>query len=233
MVGPVDYTAAGLSERAETQVADFMRRVYAWMCVGLLVTAAVAWLTASTPPVVELLATNRLVFWGIVIAELALVWYTTARIDVLAPATAGGLFLLYSALNGVTLSFILLAFTGAKLAGAFAISAGMFAGMAIFGYVTRRSLEGLGQFAFMGLIGLIVASVVNWFLKSDALNFVLSVVGVIVFAGLTAWDMQRLKRMALATEAGPTASFAVVGALSLYLDFINLFLSILRFTDRR
>ena len=233
MVGPVDYTATGLGERAEARVADFLRRVYAWMCVGLLVTAAGAYLTAATPPLIQLLASNRLVFWGIVIAELALVWYTTARIAVLAPATAGALFLLYSGLNGLTLSFILLAFTGAKLAGAFAISAAMFAAMAIFGFVTRRSLEGLGQFAFMGLIGLIVASVVNLFLKSDALDFVLSVVGVIVFAGLTAWDMQRLKGMALATETGPRESFAVVGALSLYLDFINLFLSILRFTDRR
>jgi FtsH-binding integral membrane protein len=233
MVGPIDYTAPGLGERAEAQVAGFMRRVYAWMCVGLLVTAAIAYLTAATPSVVQLLATNRLLFWGIVVAELMLVWFTTARIDTLAPATAGGLFLAYSGLNGVTLSFILLAFTGARLASAFAISAAMFAGMAVFGFVTRRSLEGLGQFAFMGLIGLIVASVVNWFLKSDALNFVLSVVGVIVFAGLTAWDMQRLKRMALATETGPTGSYAVVGALSLYLDFINLFLSILRFTDRR
>ena len=233
MVGPIDYTATGLGERAEARIADFLRRVYGWMCVGLLVTAAVAYFTAATPPLVQLLAANRLVFWGIVIAELALVWYTTARIESLAPAVAGGLFLLYSALNGLTLSFIVLAFTGATLASAFAISAAMFAGMAVFGFVTRRSLDGLGQFAFMGLIGLIVAGVVNWFLKSAALDFVLSVVGVIVFAGLTAWDMQRLKRMALVTETGPMGSYAVVGALSLYLDFINLFLSILRFTDRR
>jgi FtsH-binding integral membrane protein len=233
MVGPIDYTAPGLGERADARVADFLRRVYGWMCVGLLVTAGVAYLTASTPPLVQLLASNRILFWGILFAELALVWYTSARISVLTPAAAGGLFLLYSALNGVTMSFILLAFTGAKLAGAFAISAGMFAALAVFGLVTKRSLDGLGQFAFMGLIGLIIASVVNWFLRSDALDFVLSVVGVIVFAGLTAWDMQRLKRFALATEGGPAASFAVVGALSLYLDFINLFLSILRFTDRR
>jgi FtsH-binding integral membrane protein len=233
MVGPIDYTAPGLGEQAEARVADFLRRVYGWMCVGLLVTAGIAYLTASTPPLVQLLVSNRILFWGILFAELALVWYTSARIGVLGPAAAGGLFLLYSALNGVTMSFILLAFTGAKLAGAFAVSAGMFAALAVFGLVTRRSLDGLGQFAFMGLIGLIVASVVNWFLRSDALDFVLSVVGVIVFAGLTAWDMQRLKRLALATEGGPAASFAVVGALSLYLDFINLFLSILRFTDRR
>jgi FtsH-binding integral membrane protein len=233
MVGPIDYTAPGLGERAEARVADFLRRVYGWMCVGLLVTAGVAYLTASTPALVQLLASNRILFWGILFAELALVWYTSARISVLTPAAASGLFLLYSALNGVTMSFILLAFTGAKLAGAFAISAGMFAALAVFGLVTKRSLDGLGQFAFMGLIGLIIASVVNWFLRSDALDFVLSVVGVIVFAGLTAWDMQRLKRFALATEGGPAASFAVVGALSLYLDFINLFLSILRFTDRR
>lgn len=233
MTGPVDYTSARLGDRADARVADFLRRVYGWMCLGLLVTAGVAYFTASTPPLLQALASNRLLFWGIAIAELGLVWYASARINVLSAEAAGGLFLLYSALNGLTLSFILVLFTGARLAGAFVISAGMFAAMAIFGVVTRRSLQGVAQFAFMGLVGLILASIVNWFLKSDALDFVLSVVGVIVFAGLTAWDMQRLKRMALATEGGPAGAYAVGGALSLYLDFINLFLSILRFSNRR
>jgi len=233
MTGPVDYTSARLGDRADARVADFLRRVYGWMCLGLLVTAGVAYFTASTPPLFQALASNRLLFWGIAIAELGLVWYASARISVLSAEAAGGLFLLYSALNGLTLSFILVLFTGARLAGAFAISAGMFAAMAVFGVVTRRSLQGVAQFAFMGLVGLIIASIVNWFLKSDALDFVLSVVGVIVFAGLTAWDMQRLKRMALAMEGGPAGAYAVGGALSLYLDFINLFLSILRFSNRR
>ena len=119
MVGPIDYTPGHVDARADARVADFLRRVYAWMCVGLLVTAAVAYLTASTPPLVQALASNRMLFWGIAIAELALVFYTSSRIGVLSPAAAGGLFLLYSALNGLTMSFILLAFTGARVASAF------------------------------------------------------------------------------------------------------------------
>jgi uncharacterized protein len=175
------------------------------------------------------LLANRLVFWGLAIGEIGLVFYLSARVQKLAPGVAAGLFLLYSALNGATLSLIFLAFTGASIATTFVITAGMFGALALFGATTKRSLAGVGHFVGMGLIGLILAMVVGFFWHSDALQFVISIVGVIVFTGLTAWDSQRLKQMATALPDGQVGSYAVVGALSLYLDFINLFLFLLRF----
>ena len=176
---------------------------------------------------------NRLVFWVIVIAQLGLVFYLSARVDKVQPTAAAGLFLSYSALVGVTSSMVLLVFTGASIAQTFIITAGMFGATAVFGSVTKRSLAGVGHFMFMGLIGLILASVVGFFWHSNALQFVISVVGVVVFTGLTAWDAQRLKQMAVALPDGRVGSYAVVGALSLYLDFINLFFFLLRFMGNR
>jgi FtsH-binding integral membrane protein len=225
-------TVAGV-QGADTRVATFLRGVYGWMFVGLLVTAAVAFLVASQPALVQAVAGNRLLFIGLIVAELALVWFISARVDRLTPAWSASLFLFYAALNGVTLSIILLVYTGASIATAFLVSAAMFGALAVYGTVTKRSLDGVGSFVFMGLIGLIVASIVNLFLKSSALQFVLSVVGVIVFTGLTAYDAQKMRRMALAVEGPQAGSYAVGGALSLYLDFINLFLFILRFFGRR
>ena len=143
------------------------------------------------------------------------------------------MFLLYAALNGATIAGILLLFTGASVATTFVVTAGMFGALALYGSTTRRSLAGVGQFVFMGLIGVVLASLVGMFWHSDALQFAISVVGVIVFTGLTAWDAQRLKQMAVATPEGQSGSFAVVGALALYLDFINLFLFLLRFLGGR
>jgi FtsH-binding integral membrane protein len=165
----------------------------------------------------------------LILAELGLVFYLSARAASLAPNTAAGLFVLYSALNGVTLSLILLLYTGASIATTFMITAGMFGAMALFGSTTTRSLAGFGQFLMMGLIGLILASIVGIFWHSEALQFLISVVGVVVFTGLTAWDAQRLKVMALSIPGGQLGSYAIVGALSLYLNFINLFLILLRF----
>ncbi|MEP6768929.1 MAG: Bax inhibitor-1/YccA family protein [Acidobacteriota bacterium] len=210
------------------RVTAFLRKVYGWMFVGLGVTAAVAFAVANSSAA-AVLASNRMLFFGLVIAELGLVFYLSARVAKLAPSTAAGLFLAYSALNGVTLSMILLMYTGTSIATTFVVTAGMFGALALFGTVTRRSLAGVGQFAFMGLIGLILASLVGMFLHSAGLQFIISVVGVIVFTALTAWDAQRLKQWAVATPEGQTGSYAVVGALSLYLDFINLFLFMLRF----
>jgi len=161
------------------------------------------------------------------------VFYLSARVNKLAPATAAGLFLLYSALNGVLLSTIFLLYTGTSVATTFLVTAGMFGALALYGTTTKRSLAGVGQFAFMGLIGLILASLVGMFLHSAALQFAISVVGVIVFTGLTMWDAQRLKAMAVAVPEGRSGSYAVVGALALYLDFINLFLFLLRFMGGR
>jgi uncharacterized protein len=217
----------------DERVGAFLSRVYAWMFAGLLITAATAFAIASTPALIEVVIVNRLVFWVIVIAQLGLVFYLSARVDKIAPAAAAGLFLLYSALVGVTSSVVLLIFTGASIAQTFIVTAGMFGATAIFGTVTKRSLAGVGHFMFIGLIGLILASIVGFFWHSGALQFVISVVGVVVFTGLTAWDAQRLKQMAVALPDGRVGSYAVVGALSLYLDFINLFFFLLRFTGNR
>lgn len=215
------------------RVTSFLGRVYAWMFLGLLVTAGTAFVVASSAPLIEALILNRLVFWALILGQLGLVVYLSARVDKMSPVTAGALFLVYSATVGVTTSVILLAYTGASLFSTFAVTAGMFGALALFGTFTKRSLAGVGQFMFMGLIGLIIASVVNLFVLSSAVDFVISVVGVLVFTGLTAWDAQRLKEMAVALPDGRTGSYAVVGALSLYLDFINLFFFLLRFMGGR
>jgi len=203
------------------------------MAVGLGLTAIVAFAVAGSPDLLRVLVGNRLVFFALVIAELGLVFFLSARADRLAPGTAAGLFALYSALNGVTLSVILLAYTGESVTMTFVVTAGMFGALALFGSTTKRSLAGAGQFFMMGLIGLILASIIGMFWHNDALQFLISVVGVIVFTGLTAWDAQRLKQMALALPEGQAGAYAVVGALSLYLNFINLFLMLLRFTGSR
>jgi uncharacterized protein len=215
------------------RVGAFLRSVYGWMCAGLAITALVAVFVASSPSLVQAIATSRLVFWGLVIAQLGIVFVLSARVDRLAPATASLLFIAYSVLTGVTLSFVLLAFTGESVATTFLVCAGMFGAMALYGTFTSRSLAGFGQFLFMGLIGVVLASIVGMFWHNDGLQFVISFIGVIVFTGLAAYDAQRLKAMALAMPAGQTGSYAVVGALSLYLDFINLFLFLLRFLGGR
>jgi FtsH-binding integral membrane protein len=179
------------------------------------------------------IATNRPVFWGLMIAQLGIVFVLSARVQRMAPATASLLFIVYSALTGVTLSFVLLAYTGESVATTFMVTAGMFGALAMYGTVTARNLQGFGQFLFMGLIGVVLASIVGIFWHSDALQFVISFIGVIVFTGLAAYDAQRMKAMALAMPAGQTGSYAIVGALALYLDFINLFLFLLRFLGNR
>jgi FtsH-binding integral membrane protein len=217
----------------DERVSAFLSKVYGWMFLGLLVTSVTAFVVASSPALIEIVFLNRLVFWGLLIAQLGLVFYLSARVDKVAPLTAAGLFILYSGLMGVTSAVILLLYTGASITSTFIITAGMFGATAFFGTVTKRSLAGVGQFFFMGLIGLLLAMLVGFFWHSEALQFVISVVGVLVFTGLTAWDAQRLKQMAVALPDGRVGSYAVVGALSLYLDFINLFFFLLRFTGNR
>ena len=215
------------------RVTAFLRKVYGWMFAGLAITAVVAFAVAGTPALVQTIFGNPVLFWGLVIAELGLVFFLSARVDKLAPRTAATLFVVYSALNGATLSAVLLAFTGTSIATTFVVTAGMFGALALYGTTTKRSLAGVGQFFFMGLIGLLLASIVGIFWKAPALQFVISVVGVLVFTGLTAWDAQRLKAMAAVTPDHQVGSRAVVGALALYLDFINLFLFLLRFLGGR
>ena len=218
---------------AAEKVSAFLWKVYAWMCIGLALTAVVAYTVAGTPWLVRAIVGNQILFFGLIIVQLGLVFFLSARATSMTPPAAAGLFALYAALTGVTMSVILLAYTGESIATTFVVTAGMFGALALWGSTTKRSLAGLGQFMFMGLIGLILASIVGIFWQSDALQFLISVVGVIVFTGLTAWDAQRLKQMALALPEGQLAGYAITGALSLYLDFINLFLMLLRFTGRR
>jgi FtsH-binding integral membrane protein len=225
--------ASTTPEVAAERVTAFLRSVYGWMCAGLGITALTAMFVASSPSLVETIATNRPIFWGLAIVQLGIVFVLSARVQTLAASTASALFIAYSALTGVTLSFVLLVFTGESIATTFFVTAGMFGALAAYGTVTKRSLAGFGQFLFMGLIGLVIASIVGMFWHNDGLQFVISFIGVIVFTGLAAYDAQRLKAMALATSAGQVGSYAIVGALALYLDFINLFLFLLRFLGNR
>lgn len=233
-IGAAQRQAGFVSDVDSARIATFLRGVYWWMFGGLAVTAVVALAVASSPAAIGTLVTNKILFFGVIIAELVLVVYLSARADKMAPATAGILFLAYSALNGVTFALILLVYTGGSVANAFFITAGMFGALAVYGSVTKRDLSAMGRFMFMGLIGLVLASVVGIFWQNDAMQFVMGVVGVLVFSGLIAYDTQRLRAMALQVSGEQAGSYAIVGALSLYLDFINLFLSLLRiFGNRR
>jgi len=218
---------------ADTRVSAFLRSVYGWMFVGLGITAVVAFFIAASPAIVLTIATTPFAFIGLFLVQLGLVVYLSARVSSMSAGTAGLLFVLYSALTGVTISFVLLAYTGESVASTFVIASGMFGAMALYGTTTSRSLAGWGQFLFMGLIGVVLASIVGVFWRNDAFQFVLGFVGVIVFTGLAAYDAQRLKQMALSTPAGQIGSYAIVGALALYLDFINLFLMLLRLMGNR
>jgi FtsH-binding integral membrane protein len=217
----------------DVRITAFLSKVYGWMFLGLLVTAGTAFAVSSSPFLIETLILNRVLFWILLFGQLGLVFYLSARVDKVSPVTAATLFMVYSVSVGITTSVILLIYTGASLFATFIVTAGMFGSLALFGTFTKRSLAGVGQFAFMGLIGLIIAMVVGLFWQNDALQFVIAVVGVIVFTGLTAWDAQRLKHMAVALPDGRVGAYAVVGALSLYLDFINLFFFLLRFMGGR
>jgi FtsH-binding integral membrane protein len=218
---------------ADARVSAFLRTVYGWMFVGLGITAVTALAIASSPNVIAGLAANPLLFWGLMIAQLGMVFYLSARVASLSPGTASALFMFYSFLTGVTFSFLFFAYTKESIATAFGVSAGMFGALAVYGTTTQRSLAGWGSFLFMGLVGVVLASIVGMFWRNDTMQFVIGIVGVIVFTGLTAYDAQRLKAMALSLPEGQTGAYGVVGALSLYLNFINLFLSLLRVLGNR
>lgn len=220
-----------VSQARQVAATVFLAKVFNWMGVGLALTGVVAWLTASTGLAIVIAASPLMIV--LILVQLGLVFYLSARIEKIQPATATGLFLGYAVLNGLTLSVIFLLYTNVSIAATFMITAGMFGAMAVYGMVTKRDLSGMGSFMFMGLIGIIIATVVNIFLQSSALYWTISVIGVIVFVGLTAWDVQKIKIMGERgiMEQGETAirKGAIIGALALYLDFINLFLMLLRF----
>jgi hypothetical protein len=202
------------------------------MAIGLALTGVVAFYVSNSPSIQQLIFGNRLVFFGLIIGELALVFSLAARVNKMQASTATGLFVLYAALNGATLSSIFLVYTQASITSTFFICAATFVACSVFGMTTKRDLTSMGGFLMMGLIGIIIASVVNMFLRSSGMSIIISYVGVIVFVGLTAYDTQKLKTMALDQPAGLGAGVirkgAILGALSLYLDFINLFLMLLR-----
>ena len=214
-------------------VAGVMRKVYGKMSLGLLATASTSFLMLSSPALMSMLFSTTATIWILFAVELGLVIYLSARIDKLSTGTATALFYAYSILNGVTLTPIFLAYTGVSIATTFAITAGTFGAMTIFGYVTRQDLSKIGSFLFMALLGLIVCAIVNMFLHNTMMELLISCGGVLIFVGLTAWDTQAIKRMC--AEADPTmqGKVATMGALTLYLDFINLFLYLLRFFGSR
>ncbi|WP_028583082.1 Bax inhibitor-1/YccA family protein [Desulfogranum mediterraneum] len=220
-----------LAQAQQEASTVFLAKVFNWMAIGLALTGGLAYFTAASG--LALTIASSPLFIILILAELGLVFFLSARVDKIQPGTATALFLGYSALNGLTLSTIFLAYTRASIGGTFLITAGMFGAMAAYGMVTKRDLSGMGSFLFMGLIGIILASVVNIFLHSSSLYWAISVIGVLVFVGLTAYDVQKIKTMGEQgiMEQGEAAiqRGAIIGALALYLDFINLFLMLLRF----
>ncbi len=218
--------------RSEILVNAFVRSVYNWMAVGLFLTGVVSLYVASSETIMRFIFGNSMVFFILILAELGLVFSISGMINKISAGTATSLFVLYSALNGVTLSFIFLAYTSTSIASTFFICGGTFVACSIYGWTTKKDLTSIGGFLMMGLIGIIIASLVNMFIRSSAMNMIISYIGVIVFVGLTAYDTQKLKNMAITQPAGADEAVvrkgAILGALSLYLDFINLFLMLLR-----
>lgn len=228
------YQASSMTVAQARQEAStvFLAKVFNWMAIGLGLTGVIAYFTAASGMALSI-AANSTVFMILMLAELGMVFYLSARIEKIQAATATGLFIGYSVLNGLTLSTIFLRYTSASIGGTFLITAGMFGAMAVYGLVTKRDLSKMGSFLFMGLIGIILASIVNFFLQSSSLYWTISVIGVLVFVGLTAWDVQKIKTMGeqgiMEQGEGAIRKGAIIGALALYLDFINLFLMLLRF----
>jgi FtsH-binding integral membrane protein len=220
-----------IAQAKQDAASIFLAKVFNWMAVGLGITGAVAYFTAASGLARVIIGSP--LFIVLAIGTLGLVFFLSARIDKIQASTASALFVGYSVLNGLFFSTIFLRYTGSSIAGTFLITAGMFGGMAVYGLVTKRDLSGWGSFLFMGLIGLILASVVNIFLKSPGVYWVTSLIGVFIFTGLTAYDIQKIKRMGeegiMAQGQEAITKGSIMGALALYLDFINLFLMLLRF----
>lgn len=211
------------------QTSNVMKRVYVRMCIGLLVSAFCALGVASSPSMVQFMILNQWVYWGMIIAMFAMAWIIPARLGKMQSSTVLLCFLLFSALMGASLAPIFLVYKIGTITYTFFITAGTFGAMSVYGYFTKTDLSRMGNYLIMALFGLIIAAVVNIFLKSSSLEWVISIVGVLLFVGLTAWDTQWVKRMAASNlEPAMTDKLATMGAMNLYLDFINLFLFLLR-----
>ena len=212
-----------------------MRKVYVWMTLALVITGFTAYGVANSPGILQAIYSNSILMWGLIIAEFALVIGVSAAINRLSLTTATIMFVLYSVINGALLSSIFVIYTASSIATVFFITAGTFGAMALIGYTTKTDLSSMGKILFMALIGLVIATLVNLFIKSSGFTLILSYVGVLIFVGLTAYDSQKIKQMLLqAPDAGEGAQkIALLGALTLYLDFINLFLYLLRIFGKR
>ena len=223
--------------QVQVQVNEFIRSVYNWMAIGLGLTGLVAFYVSNNESLQKIVFGNQLLFFGLLIGQLALVFTISARVHKMQASTATGLFVLYAALNGVVFSSIFLLYTTSSITSTFFICAGTFITCSIYGMTTKRDLTSLGGFMVMGLIGIIIASVVNIFIRSSGMSMIISYIGVLVFVGLTAYDTQKLKAMALSQPEGLDAAVirkgTIIGALTLYLDFINLFLMLLRILGSR
>lgn len=220
----------------KTAQSVLFRNVYTWMTLALVITGAVAMYMAKSMTLLSMIMQNSLLFWGILIAELGVVWYLSARIHRISFTSATLLFILYSILNGATLSMIFLIYTMSSIATTFFVTAGTFGVMALFGYVTKKDLTRIGSLCIMGVIGIIIASVVNIFLQNSMMDMIISYIGVLLFVGLTAYDSQKIKRLLIqdGVEINETTQkIALLGAMTLYLDFINLFLYLLRILGDR
>lgn len=224
------------STEQRTAQATLFKNVYSWMAMALVVTGLTAFFVANSETLLQAIYGNRILFYIILFAPLGLVWYLSARINTLSLSKATIMFIIYSVLNGLTFSFIFIVYTSSSIASTFFVTAGTFAAMALIGTFTKRDLSSWGNIFLMALIGIIIASVVNFFLKSEMLYWIVTYAGVLIFVGLTAYDAQKIKRMI--NEYGnevneSTQKMALLGALSLYLDFINLFLFLLRILGSR
>jgi len=235
-VNPMNYTSRGASQGAfgisRGRVSDALWVAYRWMSVGLATTGLVALGIAHSPDAQQVLLGNRILFYALLLGQLGIVVALGSVVTRLGPTAAAAMFFAYAALTGVTFSTLFLVYTATSIASTFFVTAGAFAGLSVVGVTTRRDLSAVGRFGFFALIGVILASIVNMFLHSTGLEWLITVAGVLLFAGLTAYDTQRLKN--LFENAPEGGNLPILGALTLYLDFINMFLFLLRLTgDRR
>ena len=226
-------TATKSEAQVDQGLRSYMLRIYNYMATGLGLTGLTAYFVAITPSLFNAIYGTPL-YWLVALAPLGFVFYLSARLHKISFTTAQTVFWIFSGVMGLSMAYIFIAFTGASIARVFFITAGTFAGMSLYGYTTKKDLSGWGSFLFMGLIGIIIASIVNIFLKSPMLYYVISWVGVLVFVGLTAYDTQRIKEMYYASDHPEiSGKKAIMGALKLYLDFINLFIMLLRLFGQR
>jgi uncharacterized protein len=218
----------------EAEQARFITKVYGWMSIGLALTGTVAYFVASSPILLQMIFGNRLVFWGLVIGEVLMVGYLAAAVTRMSAATATLVYMLYAVLNGVTLSGIFIMYTGASIVGTFLITGGTFAAMSAYGYFTKQDLTRAGNLLVMALIGLVIATAVNIFFRNPIMYWIITYAGILIFVGLTAYDTQKIKQMNIIGNEGTEEDHkeAIMGALTLYLDFINLFVYLLRLFGR-